>query len=246
MNWDKEITGKKMRKTKIVCTIGPASESSQTLEAMIQMGMNIARLNFSHGTREEHLRKIQTIRQIADRLKQSVAILQDLSGPKIRVGLMKEGGVDLKRGEEFHLTSQVLVGDEQKASVTYSSLPNEVKPGDTILLSDGTIALQVLESRAQDIRCRVVVGGILTSHKGLNFPTGTILASAFTEKDREDFLFGIQNGVDLVSLSYVKMASDIEGVKRILKGKSTLRGLWSALKTDDPRLNHLKEKYHFL
>jgi len=220
MNWKPEITGKKMRKTKIVCTIGPASESSQTLEAMIQMGMNIARLNFSHGTREEHLRKIQTIRQIADRLKKPVAILQDLSGPKIRVGLMKEGGVELKRGEEFNLTSQALLGDEKKASVTYPSLPNEVKSGDRILLSDGAIELQVLGSSAQDIRCRVVVGGILTSHKGLNFPTGAILASAFTEKDHEDLLFGIQNRVDLVSLSYVKWASDIEGVKKILEEKS--------------------------
>ena len=220
MNWNTEITGKKMRKTKIVCTIGPASESSQTLEAMIQIGMNIARLNFSHGTREEHLRKIQTIRQIADRLKQPVAILQDLSGPKIRVGLMKEGGVELKRGEEFHLTSQVLVGDEKKASITYPSLPSEVKSGDRILLSDGTIELQVLGSDSQNIRCQVIVGGILTSHKGLNFPTGTILAPTFTEKDRQDLLFGIQNGVDLVSLSYVKGASDIEGVKRVLKERS--------------------------
>jgi pyruvate kinase len=209
-----------MRRTKIVCTIGPASESSQVLEVMIRMGMNIARLNFSHGTREEHLRKIQTIRQIADRLQQSVAILQDLSGPKIRVGLMKEGGVELRRGEEFDLTTRMLLGDEKKASVTYPSLPKEVKPGDKILLSDGTIELQVLESDAQDIRCRVSIGGILTSHKGLNFPTGTILAPAFTEKDHEDLLFGIQNGVDLVSLSYVKGASDIEGVKRVLKEES--------------------------
>jgi pyruvate kinase len=220
MNWIKKTTRKKMRKTKIVCTIGPASESSQTLEAMIHMGMNIPRLNFSHGTHEEHLRKIQTIRQIADRLKQPVAILQDLSGPKIRVGLMRRGGVELKRGEEFHLTSQVVVGDEKRASVTYSSLPSEVKSGDRILLADGTIELQALGSNAQDIRCRVIVGGILTSHKGLNFPTGTILAPAFTKKDHKDLLFGIQNGVDLISLSYVKGASDIEGVKKILKGES--------------------------
>lgn len=210
---------KKRRKTKIVCTIGPASESPQTLEALIQAGMNVARLNFSHGTREEHLMKIKGIRKIADQLKQPVAILQDLAGPKIRVGKVKEGGVQLRRGERFLLTNQEILGDEQGVSVTYPSLPKEVKPGDTILLSDGTIELQVLESNGQDIRCRVVVGGLLTSHKGINIPTGTILAPAFTEKDREDLLFGIHQGVDLIGLSFVKEAGDIRAVKRFLEKK---------------------------
>ena len=211
---------KKRRKTKIVCTIGPASESPQILEVLIQAGMNVARLNFSHGTHEEHLRKIKTIRQISDRLKQPVAILQDLGGPKIRIGMMKEGGVELKRGKEFFLTSQVLIGDETQATVTYSALPGEVKLGDRILLADGTIELQVLESNGKNIRCQVIVGGILTSHKGMNFPTGTLQVTTFTEKDHEDLLFGIQHGVDLVGLSYIQRADDIEGVKRILKKES--------------------------
>jgi pyruvate kinase len=210
----------KQRKTKIVCTIGPASESSQIIEAMIRAGMNVARLNFSHGTQEEHLRKIKTIRQIADRLKEPVAILQDLSGPKIRVGKVKEGGVELRRGEGFSLTNREVMGDEKRVSVTYPSLPDEVKPGDTILLSDGTIELQVLGNSGQDIQCRVVVGGVLTSHKGINFPTRSILASAFTEKDRQDLLFGIQHGVDLTGLSYVKEAADIGEVKRMLEKES--------------------------
>ena len=210
----------KQRKTKIVCTIGPASESSQIIEAMIRAGMNVARLNFSHGTQEEHLRKIKTIRQIADRLKEPVAILQDLSGPKIRVGRVKEGGVELRRGEDFSLTNREIMGDEKKVSVTYPSLPDEVKPGDTILLADGTIELQVLGNSGQDIQCRVVVGGVLTSHKGINFPTRSILASAFTEKDRQDLLFGIQHGVDLIGLSYVKEAADIGEVKRMLEKES--------------------------
>jgi pyruvate kinase len=210
----------KRRKTKIVCTIGPASESSQIIEAMIRAGMNVARLNFSHGTQEEHLRKIKTIRQIADRLKEPVAILQDLSGPKIRVGKVKEGGVELRRGEGFSLTNREIMGDEKRVSVTYPSLPDEVKPGDTILLSDGTIELQVLGNSGQDIQCRVVVGGVLTSHKGINFPTRSILASAFTEKDRQDLLFGIQHGVDLIGLSYVKEAADIGEVKRMLEKES--------------------------
>ena len=210
----------KHRKTKIVCTIGPASESSQIIEAMIRAGMNVARLNFSHGTQEEHLRKIKTIRQIADRLKEPVAILQDLSGPKIRVGNVKEGGVELRRGEGFSLTNREIMGDEKRVSVTYPSLPDEVKPGDTILLADGTIELQVLGNSGQDIQCRVVVGGVLTSHKGINFPTRSILASAFTEKDRQDLLFGIQHGVDLIGLSYVKEAADIGEVKRMLEKES--------------------------
>jgi len=210
----------KHRKTKIVCTIGPASESSQIIEAMIRAGMNVARLNFSHGTQEEHLRKIKTIRQIADRLKEPVAILQDLSGPKIRVGKVKEGGVELRRGEGFSLTNREIMGDEKRVSVTYPSLPDEVKPGDTILLADGTIELQVLGNSGQDIQCRVVVGGVLTSHKGINFPTRSILASAFTEKDRQDLLFGIQHGVDLIGLSYVKEAADIGKVRETLEKES--------------------------
>jgi len=210
----------KRRKTKIVCTIGPASESPQILEALIQTGMNVARLNFSHGTHEEHLRKIQTIRQISERLKQPVAILQDLGGPKIRVGLMKKGGVELKRGKEYFLTNEMVVGDEQRASVTYPTLPKEVKQGDRILLADGMIELQVLESDGKNIRCQVIVGGILTSQKGMNFPTRTPLASAFTEKDHKDLFFGIQHGVDLVSLSYIQRAADIDGVKSILKKES--------------------------
>ena len=210
----------KRRKTKIVCTIGPASESPQIIEALITSGMNVARLNFSHGTHEEHLRKIVAIRHIAEKLKQPVAILQDLAGPKIRIGEMIKGGAELRRGAKFILTNRKIMGDEKGASVTYSSLPNEVKPGDRIFLSDGTIELQALKSDGQDIQCDVVVGGVLTSHKGINLPTGTILALPFTEKDREDLLFGIQHGVDLIGLSYVKESGDIEAVKKFLEKES--------------------------
>jgi pyruvate kinase len=211
---------RKERKTKIVCTIGPASESPQILETLIQAGMNVARLNFSHGTHEEHLRKIETIRQISGRLKQPVAILQDLSGPKIRIGEVREGGVELRRGGKFSLTNQEMMGDEKGAFVNYASLPAEVNPGDTILLSDGTIELRVLKSDGEKIQCRVMVGGMLTSHKGVNFPTRSILASAFTEKDQHDLLFGIQHGVDFIGLSYVKEAADIRGLKRFLEKES--------------------------
>lgn len=204
-------------RTKVVCTIGPASESVEVLEAMIKSGMDVARLNFSHGTQEEHFKKIRTIRELADRLGKPVAILQDLSGPKIRVGKIKQGGVELKRGNRFFLTSRKILGDERGASVTYVSLPREVKPKDTILLADGTIELQVLRIDEKDIHCRIVIGGQLSSHKGINFPTGTILAPSFTRKDHADLIFGIQKGVDLVSLSYVRDGRDIDKVKRFLK-----------------------------
>jgi pyruvate kinase len=208
------------RKTKMVCTIGPASELPPILEALIQAGMDVARLNFSHGTQEDHLKKIKTIRQTAERLKKTVSILQDLSGPKIRVGKVREGGIELKRGEKFFLTHREILGDERGVTVNYASLPREVKAGDTILLSDGTIELRVLESNGQNVQCRIMVGGVLTSQKGVNFPTRSILAAAFTEKDRHDLLFGIQQGVDLIGLSYVKEAADIQEVKRFLKQES--------------------------
>lgn len=204
------------RKTKIVCTIGPASESQEVLEALIESGMNVARLNFSHGSYEDHFRKIRMIRGIAERSGRPVAILQDLAGPKIRVGKVKEGGVFLKGGQEFLLTIREMIGNEEKVSVSYPSLPQEVKPGDTILLADGQIDLQVLAIEGEEIRCRVVMGGLLTSHKGMNFPTGTLKAAAFTERDRRDLLFGLENGIDLVGLSYVKSADEIGAVRELL------------------------------
>ncbi len=214
------MTEKGRRKTKIICTIGPASESPEVLEALVRSGMNVARLNFSYGTHAEHQRKIESLRQIAERLREPMAILQDLSGPKIRVGEVKAGGAELRRGSKFILTNRQILGDEGGVSVTYPSLPKEVKPGDRILLSDGTIELRVLSHTQEEVECQVVVGGVLTSHNGMNFPSGGIRASAFTEKDYEDLLFGIKMGVDFIGLSYVREASEIEKVKRVLKEHS--------------------------
>jgi pyruvate kinase len=208
------------QKTKIICTIGPASESPRVLEALIRAGMDVARLNFSHGTQEDHLKKIKTLRQIAEGLKKTVSILQDLSGPKIRVGKVKEGGVELRKGETFFLTNQEIIGDERGVTVSYAPLASEVRPGDTILLSDGAIELRVLESDGQNVQCRIMVGGVLTSQKGVNFPTRSILASAFTNKDHQDLLFGLKHGIDLIALSYVKGARDIESARAILKKES--------------------------
>lgn len=207
----------KMRKTKIICTIGPSSESPEIMEEMIKAGMDIARLNFSHGTYQEHQRKIMLIREISERVGKDVTILQDLSGPKIRIGRISKGGIELKKGENFILTTRQVIGDENGVSVNYPNLAKEVKPRDRILLSDGTIELKVVETDGINIKCIIIMGGHLTSNKGLNVPTGAILASTFTEKDREDLLFGIENGVDMVSLSYVRESSDIKKVKDFLK-----------------------------
>ena len=206
-----------MPHTKIVCTIGPASESPEIIRAMIKGGMNVARLNFSHGNHREHKKKIQVIRSVSDELSHPVAILQDLAGPKIRVGILPEPGVRLEPGQTFTLTSQDVEGTRDRVSVSYSSLPEEVEPGDRILLSDGSIELVVQGKSQFEVYCEVVTGGMLTSHKGLNLPTGTIRAPSFTETDREDLLFGLENGVDFVALSFVSTAEDILRVKEVIR-----------------------------
>ena len=206
-----------MLKTKIICTIGPASESPSILGKLIDSGMNVARLNFSHGSHAEHLEKIRAIRALSDESGQPVAILQDLCGPKIRVGTVKAPGLRLEPGSDFILTSQPVEGEGNRVCVSYKSLPQEVKEGDRILLADGMMELVVKGVRQSDIHCRVVTGGILTSHKGINLPSGTIKTAALTEKDKTDLLFGLENGVDYVALSFVRDEEDILRVKEIIR-----------------------------
>ncbi|MBU4011070.1 MAG: pyruvate kinase, partial [Proteobacteria bacterium] len=165
-----------MPRTKIVCTIGPSSESPEVLEKLILNGMNVARLNFSHGSHEEHLQKMNDIRAISDRLGVHIAILQDLCGPKIRVGKVKEPGVRLDPGQTFTLTSRIVEGSSEMVSVSYQSLSSDVNPEDRILLADGMLELVVKRISHTDIICEVITGGILTSNKGINLPTGTIKA----------------------------------------------------------------------
>ena len=216
----KSLTGRggnSVPHTKIVCTIGPASESPEIIRAMIKGGMNVARLNFSHGNHREHKEKIRIIRSVSDELDHPVAILQDLGGPKIRVGILPEPGVRLEAGQTFTLTSKDVEGTHDRVSVSYLSLPEEVEPGDRILLSDGSIELVVQGKSQFEVYCEVVTGALLTSHKGLNLPTGTIRAPSFTETDREDLLFGLENGVDFVALSFVSTAEDILRVKEVIR-----------------------------
>ena len=212
-----------MPRTKIVCTIGPASSSPEIIRRLIENGMSVARLNFSHGTHGEHKEKIRIIRDISDELGKPVAILQDLCGPKIRVGQIQEPGMRLEPGETFILSTRDEDGVGNRVSVSYTDLPSDVTIGDRILLADGMMELEVTETTAADIRTKVITGGVLTSHKGINLPSGTINAPSMTEKDRTDLDFGLENDVDYVALSFVRSAADIQSVKDIIQkhGKDT-------------------------
>jgi pyruvate kinase len=198
-----------MDKTKIVCTIGPASESREILSKMIDEGMDVARLNFSHGTHEEHAAKIKLIRELAAEKGAAVAILQDLAGPKIRTGEFAEGSVVLAPGAEFTLTARDVPGDEHEVGLTYRDLPRDVQPGDDILLADGALEMKIESVEGPDIHCRVITGGTLGSHKGINLPSRSIRAPILTQKDYADLAFGISQGVDYVALSFVRSAQDI-------------------------------------
>lgn len=206
-----------MIKTKIVCTIGPASSSCEKIEKLIQGGMDVARLNFSHGSHEKHHQLIENIRQASLKANESVAILQDLGGPKIRIGKIEKEPIILKEGSSFILTNREVLGDEQGVSVTFPSLPQKVKKGDRIFLADGTLELKVKELTSTDIICRVVRGGKLTSHKGINIPNLSMDISSLTEKDYQDILFGIKNKVDFIGLSFTRNAEDVLRARKFLK-----------------------------
>jgi len=204
-------------KTKIVCTIGPASETPEVIRELIISGMRVARLNFSHGTLGDHGEKIHIIRKIAKELDKPVAILQDLGGPKIRLGHIPEPGVRLEPGQDMILTTQTVEGSEHRISVSYPFLGDEVKAGDRILLADGFLELHVLSVSGSEIHCKVITGGVLTSHKGINLPSGTIRMPSMTDKDREDLHFGLAHDVDYIALSFVRTAADIQNIKEIIR-----------------------------
>ncbi len=205
-----------MTKTKIICTIGPASRSPELLEKLVEAGMNVARLNFSHGTLEQHAQTIMDIRAASAKLSRHVAILQDLSGPKIRTGPLAAGTVTLKEGQPFTLTSRDVPGDEREVGLTYPDLPANVRAGDVLLLADGLLELAVESTSERDIRCRVVAGGPLGSNKGINLPHRSINAPILTEKDKRDLEFGLAHGVDFIALSFVRTAHDVASVKKVI------------------------------
>lgn len=206
-----------MKKTKIIATIGPASRSPEILEKLMEAGMNVCRLNFSHGTHAEHAALIKDIRKVAKKLGKHIAILQDLCGPKIRTGIMGAGEIILKKGQKFILTSRDVPGDAKEVGLTYTDLPHNVRNGDTLLLADGAMELKVISSSDTDVRCTVVVGGVLSSNKGINLPARSINAPILSQKDLDDLQFGLDSKVDFIALSFVRTAHDVRTVKKIIK-----------------------------
>lgn len=214
-----------MRRSKIVATIGPASSSEETIVQLVRAGIDVARLNFSHGTHEEHALVVRRLRAAAAAAGRPVAVLQDLAGPKIRVGAFEDGPVRLSPGAAFTLSAGPRRGDVDGVSLTYAGLPEDVRPGDRLLLADGDLELQVEAVAGEDIRCRVIVGGELSSHKGINLPSRSIRAPILSEKDRDDLAFGLALGVDFVALSFVRSAADVETARAAMRefgGEATL------------------------
>jgi pyruvate kinase len=208
-----------MRRTKIVATIGPASRDPRVLEQLIRAGLNVCRLNFSHGSHEQHLEVMNAAREIAGRLDLPLALLQDLSGPKIRVGRMKgDQPVELKDGATVRIGTDLSVeGTAERIATTYEPLPRDLRPGDRVLLDDGNLELTVLGNVSGLVECQVVHGGLLGSNKGMNLPGAKLSTPALTEKDRRDLAFGVQNGVDYVALSFVRKAADVLEAKALIK-----------------------------
>lgn len=206
-----------MRKTKIVCTIGPASEEPEVLREIISAGCDVCRLNFSHGSDEEHGARIKTIRQVAQELNKDVAILLDTKGPEIRTIDVENGAVELVPGEEIILTTEEIVGNAKRVSITYKGLPDDVERGSRILIDDGTLELQVEKVDGTEIYCRIITGGILKNHKGVNVPGVKVNLPGITEKDAEDIRFGILQGVDFIAASFVRKAEDIYEIRKILE-----------------------------
>lgn len=200
-----------LRKTKIVCTIGPASESVEKLEQLINSGMNVARLNFSHGDFEEHGMRIKNIREAAKRAGKTVAILLDTKGPEIRTHNMQNGAIELQSGDSVIISMTEVVGTKEKFSITYPGLIEDVHVGSKILLDDGLIALEVtnVDKSANEIHTKILNSGVLKNKKGVNVPGVSVNLPGITEKDRKDILFGIEQGIDFIAASFVRRAKDV-------------------------------------
>ena len=206
-----------MKKTKIVCTLGPAADTKEILRELILNGMNVARLNFSHGSHEEHAARIQRIKEVRKELGIPVAIMLDTKGPEIRTGDLSEGKVDLVAGEEVTLTTDIISGDKKRFSVSYENLPSELSAGCRILIDDGLIQLEVEDIKNKEMNCRILNGGTLGSKKSINLPGVCIELPALTEKDRSDIIFGIQQKVDYVAASFVRKAHDVLAIRKVLE-----------------------------
>jgi len=205
------------RRAKIVATLGPATDDVATLEAVLAAGVDVVRLNFSHGTHEGHARNVGLVRDISERLGRPIAVMMDLQGPKIRTGTLAGGQpVELKRGQTFSITTDPVEGTAERVSTTYQNLPSDTRPGDTVLLDDGRLRLRVLSTTPREVAFEVVVGGLLKEHKGINLPGVAVSTPALTEKDKADLAFGLELGVDLVALSFIREATDLHQARAII------------------------------
>ena len=213
----------KTQKTKIVCTIGPATRSAAAIHTLVRGGMDVARLNFSHGTPEEHAEVLGRVRAASKRFGVPVAVLQDLSGPKVRLGEVSGGSCVLRPRQTVVLTADETAGDEHTLTVTYRQLAKEVRPRQPILINDGAIRLSVVETDGRRVTCRVVVGGTVTSRKGVNLPKTALSVGSLTDKDRADAEWGLKQGVDFFALSFVRTADDVRALRAIIDkaGKQT-------------------------
>ena len=210
------------KRTKIVATLGPASSKKDVLTRMIAKGVDVCRLNFSHGSQEDHLKVINTINEINQEHPFNVGILADLQGPKIRIGKMKEGGAILVNGSQVEITTEELIGDEKRIYITYDNFPNDVKEEEIILLDDGKLQLRVLTTNHKDtVTCEVVHGGILTSRKGVNLPNTKVSIPSLTEEDLDNLNFALDHGADWIAMSFVRSAEDIKQCKEIIKQKGS-------------------------
>ncbi|MEA4920468.1 MAG: pyruvate kinase [Clostridiaceae bacterium] len=206
-----------MRRTKIVCTVGPAVDTEEKIEKLMLAGMDAARFNFSHGTHESHLATLEKVKRVRDRLGLPIAAILDTKGPEIRIKTFKDGKITLNQGDTFTLTTASIDGDNTRVSVTYDNLHKELTVGSPVLIDDGLVGLEVEKIEGADIVCRVISGGDLSNNKSINLPASNIRLPSMTEKDKADIVFGIENGFDFIAASFVRKASDIEDIRALLK-----------------------------
>ena len=206
-----------MKKTKIVCTIGPSSDSYEVLKALVNQGMNVARLNFSHGTHPEHKKRIDTIKKLRDDLDEPIAIMLDTKGPEIRIKTFKDGMIRIEQGQDFTLTSEDVEGDETRVSVTYKDIAKDLKADDRVLIDDGLVEFTVISVDEKNVYMRAVNSGELSDRKGVNLPSVKVNLPTLTEKDIEDLIFGIENDVDFIAASFIRSAKDVLEIRKILE-----------------------------
>ena len=206
-----------MRKTKIVCTLGPACSDEATVTAMCKAGMNVARLNFSHNTHEDHKQRIELIKKVREKLGIPIAIMLDTKGPEYRIKTFKDGKITLKEGDSFTFTADDIEGDEKRVSIDYKGLPHDMHKGDRILLNNGLMAFEVVSTTETDVNCVVTVGGVLSDRKSMSFPNKTLKQKYLSEQDKQDIAFGIKEGVDFIACSFVSCRQDLVDIKNYLK-----------------------------